>query len=127
MRMTLQELGVPIFHPEKLCWRRSYLNEVESGELVGKQFKTPRGKYFNCKKITKKYVYFYDIEMDRKHALFYLPTLKQLNVQEQRQWIKDNYPGSQLHVPTTGCQMHGNIDATLTLSDGTVYTIPWNY
>ena len=125
--ITLQELGVPTWHPEALAWRKSNLSEVKSGELVGKQFKTTKWKYFICKKITKEHVYFYNIKMDRKYALFLLPTTKQLSIKEQKQWIKDNYPESQLYVPKTGCQLHGDIDATLTLSDGTVYSIPWNY
>ena len=124
---TLKKLGCPTFHPEELNWRRSHFSEVESGELIGKQFKTNRGKFFTCKKITKEHVYFYNIKMDRKYALFLLPTAKQLSVKEQKQWIKNNYPGSNLYVPRTGCQLHGDIDATLTLLDGTVYSIPWNY
>ncbi len=65
--------------------------------------------------------------MDRKHALLFLPATFNLYKEEQKQWIKDNYRGSKLFIPKTGCQMHGDIDATLTLVDGTVYTIPWNY
>lgn len=124
---TLQELGVPTWHPEVLAWRRSYLSEVKSGELVGKEFKTTRGKKFICEKVDKRNVYFNGIEMNRKYALFKLPTLKQLNFLQQLEAIKQRYPGSILCVPKTGCQMHGDIDATLTLVDGTVYTIPWNY
>ena len=123
---TLQELGVPTWHPEVLAWRRSYLSEVKSGELVGKQFKTTKGKLFICEKIDKRNVYFHGIEMNRKYALFKLPTLKQLNSSQQIEAIKQRYPGSEI-VVGKGCQLHGDIDATLTLIDGTVYTIPWNY
>ena len=124
--MTLEKLGVPVFHKEALHWRRSNLAEVKSGELIGKKFKTKKGKEFTCKRINKEYVYFYNIEMDRKHALFLLPTVRQLTTMQQIQWIKDNYPGSHLHVGQ-GCQLHGDVDATLTLKDGTIYNIPWNY
>lgn len=124
---TLQELGVPTFHPEKLHWRRSYLSEVESGELIGKTFKTTKGKMFICKKIDKEHVYFYNIKMDRKYALFELPTIKQLTSEEQKEKLKELYPGSKLHVPSHGCQLHGDIDATLTLSNGDEINIPWNY
>ena len=124
---TLQELGVPTWHPEVLAWRRSNLSEVKSGGLIGKEFKTTRGKKFICEKIDKRNIYFHGIEMNRKYALFKLPTLKQLNSAQQIEFIKQRYPGSRLYIPKTGCQMHGDIDATLRLVDGTVYTIPWNY
>ncbi len=124
---TLQELGVPTWHPKALAWRKSRLHEIRSGELIGKKFRTKKGKEFVCKNIDQQYVYFYDIKMDRKHALFFLPTTYNLTKEEQVNWIEKNYPGSTLYIPKTGCQMHGDIDATLTLVDGTVYTIPWNY
>ena len=123
---TLQELGVPTWHPEVLAWRRSYLSEVKSGELIGKEFKTTRGKIFTCEKIDKRNVYFNGIEMNRKYALFKLPTLKQLNSSQQIEFIKQRYLGSEI-VIGKGCQLHGDREATLTLVDGTVYTIPWNY
>ena len=124
---TLKELGVATWHPEKLALRRSNLSEVKSGELVGKRFMTTKGKIFTCEKIDKRNVYFNGIEMNRKYALFKLPTLKQLSTSELIEAIKQRYPGSRLYIPKTGCQMHGDIDATLRLVDGTVYTIPWNY
>ena len=123
---TLKELGVPTWHPEALALRRSYLSEVKSGELVGKKFKTTKGKIFTCEKIDKRNVYFNGIEMNRKYALFKLPTLKQLSTPEIIEAIKQRYPGSEI-VIGKGCQLHGDRDATLTLVDGTVYTIPWNY
>ena len=61
--VSLQELGIPTFKPEEYHWRRSYLNEVKSGELIGKKFKTTRGKEFICKNIDKEYVYFFNIKM----------------------------------------------------------------
>ena len=124
---SLRELGVPTFHPPILHWRRSYLSEVKSGELIGKEFKTKKGKKFICEKITKDNIYFHNIEMNRKYAYFYLPTVKQLTVSEKINKLKELYPNSRLYVPRTGCQLHGDIDATLTLEDGIVYTIPWNY
>lgn len=125
-RTSLKELGVPTWHPEALHWRRSYLEEVESGELIGKEFKTSKGKRFICKNITKNHVYFHNIKMQRKYALFLLPTKKQFSSGDRMKWIKDNYPGSTLHIGN-GCQLHGDIDATLRLADGTAYSIPWNY
>lgn len=122
---TLSELGVPHWHDETLEWRRSWLSEVKSGELIGKKFRTTRGKEFICEGATKEHILFHNIKMSRKYAKFLLPTRRQYTDKEQKQWIKENYPGSVL-VLTRGCQLHGDIDATLTL-DGTVYTIPWNY
>ena len=124
---TLKELGIPTFHPTSLDWRKSTLSEVKSGELVGLKFKTTNGKEFVCEKIDKGYVYFHNIKMNRKYALFLLLTSKQLTTQEQKDFIANKYPNSKLHIPKHGCQLHGDKDATLTLEDGTVYTIPWNY
>jgi len=123
---TLQELGVPTFHPEELNWRRSYLAEVESKELIGRKFKTKRNKVFVCKKITKEFVYFHNIEMERKHAYFLLPVSKQLTSKEQIEFIKNKYKGSTFIIGK-GCQLHGDINGILTLKDGTQYRIPWNY
>lgn len=123
---SLDGLGVPRFHPEELHWRRSYLNEVESGELIGRQFKTSKGKLFTCKKLTKDHVYFWSIKMDRNYAYFYLPTIKQLTELEQIKFLKNKYPGSNLTIGK-GCQLHGDVDATLELKDGSVWIIPWNY
>lgn len=124
---TLIDLGIPTFHLEKLHWRRAYNDEVKSGELIGKQFKTRKGKTFICKNITLEYIYFGSIEMQRKYALFLLPTLVQLTTQEQIEELKIKYPNSKLHIPKVGCQLHGDITATLTLENGTMYEIPWNY
>lgn len=123
---SLRELGVPTFHPEELHWRRSYLEEVKSGELIGKEFKTTKGKKFICEKIDKEYVYFHKIKMQRKYALFLLPTLKQLTTKEQIDYLKRLYPDSKLDIGK-GCQLHGDVDATLTLENGEVIIIPWNY
>ena len=123
---SLDDLGVPTFHPEKLHWRRSYLNEIKTGELVGKLFKTTKGKLFICEKIDKKYIYFFNIKMERKYGLFLLPTRRQLTTSEQIKFLENKYPGSNLKIGK-GCQLHGDVDAELTLKDGTVYTIPWNY
>lgn len=123
---TLKELGIPTWHPEVLALRRSNLSEVKSGELVGKHFKTPKGRIFTCQKIDKSNVYFHGIKINRKYALFKLPTLKQLSTSELIEAIKQRYPGSEI-VIGKGCQLHGDREATLTLVDGTVYTIPWNY
>jgi len=123
---TLQELGISTFKPEEYHWRRSHLDEVKSGELIGKKFRTTKNKEFVCKNIDKEYIYFFNIKMERKYALFYLPTIRQYTTKEQIQLIAQKYPGSQLHIGK-GCQLHGNIDAILTLKDGTKYKIPWNY
>lgn len=103
---SLQELGIPTFHPESLHWRRSYLAEVKSGELVGKEFKTTKGKVFTCKAIDKEHIYFHNIKMDRKYALFLLPTIKQLTTKEQIEFIKNKYPESKFYL-SKGCQLHG--------------------
>ena len=125
-RKSLRELNVPTFHPKALHWRKSTLVEVKSSELIGKQFKTTKGKIFTCKNIDKNYVYFHNIRMERRYALFYLPTEKQLTEQEQIDFLKKLYPESKLIIGK-GCQLHGDIDAELTLKDGTIYTINWNY
>ena len=123
----LPELGVPTFHPEELHWRRSYLNEVKSGELIGKIFKTKKGKTFICENIDKEYIYFHKIKMKRKYAYFLLPTLKQLTTEEQKNKLNELYPNSKLEIPNHGCQLHGDITAKLTLENGDVINIPWNY
>ncbi len=123
---TLDELGVPTFHPISLDWRRSYLEEVKNKSLIGKEFKTRKGKFFKCENIDKDYVYFYNIKMERKYAFFYLPTQKQLTTQEIKDMLLKLYPNSTLLIGK-GCQLHGDVDATLILEDGSEILIPWNY
>lgn len=124
--VTLEKLGIPTFKPEELHWRRSYLSEVKSGKLVGRRFKTTKGKEFICLSIDEEYIYFLNIRMERRFALFYLPTIKPYTTKEQIELISNKYPNSDLYIGK-GCQLHGNIDATLTLENGTIYKIPWNY
>lgn len=103
MYKTLDELGVTSFHPISLDWRRSYLEEVKNSSLIGKEFKTRKGKKFICKNIDKEYVYFNNLKMDRKYAFFYLPTRKQLTTQEKKNMILQLYPNSTLLIGK-GCQ-----------------------
>ena len=55
-----------------------------------------------------------------------VPVYKQKTTQELLNEIKSRYPDAKLHVPKVGCQLHGDIDATLTIK-GVNYIIPWNY
>lgn len=55
-----------------------------------------------------------------------IPVYKQLTTTELLGQIKKQHPDAELHVPRVGCQLHGDIDATLTIN-GKTHNIPWNY
>jgi len=126
IRTTLNRLGVPTHHPEALQWRRSYIAEVDSGELIGKVFRTSSGKQFYCKNLTRTFIMFYNITMERKKAKFLLPYCKQYTSKEQIKWLENNLDMKSFKL-SRGCQLHGDVDATIILKDGTHYEVPWNY
>ena len=69
------------------------------------------------------------IRVNRKEILApknTIPVYKRKTEKELLEEIKLKYPNATLSIPKTGCQLHGDIDATLTIKDKS-YTIPWNY
>ena len=55
-----------------------------------------------------------------------IPIYRRKTKEELLKEIKVHYPDAVLNVPKTGCQLHGDVDATLTVK-GKNYTIAWNY
>lgn len=136
---TIQELGIDLWHPESIEWRHPWKEDFKSGVLKGKPFrigrqrKTMRDHRHICidadwvsnKKpaiITYKYG-----TIEAKATFFQLPTRIQKTKDEIKSEIRSKYPKCELNVPKQGCQLHGDIDATLILKNGDKYTIPWNY
>jgi hypothetical protein len=55
-----------------------------------------------------------------------IPVYKQLTTEELMQQVRKLYPDATIYIPKAGCQLHGDIDATLTIN-GIKHIIPWNY
>lgn len=55
-----------------------------------------------------------------------IPKYKKKTASEILDEIQVNYPNAKLYIPKVGCQLHGDIDAELTIDNQTYY-IPWNY
>ncbi len=135
----LQEVGIDHFHDETIDWAHPSKEQLKSSKLVGKQFRigirlnTAKtylhtcidAKWISNKKggcITYKYG-----EIESKAVFFRLPVRKQKTEDEIIKEILKKYPNSKLYVPKTGCSLHGDIDATLTLNNGEKINIAWNY
>ena len=122
-----EDLKIPRYHPSELRWRTPTIQEMKSGELNGKRFRTSRGKTFRCKQTTATHVCFYNIELERRFARFYLPTKVGYSTADEIKWLKENYDLEHLHVPKTGCQLHGDIWATIKFKgDDKEYGFLWN-
>ena len=132
-------MGISSFHDEVIDWIHPSSSHLKSGELIGKKFRI--GRYLNRAKtylhtcsdvnwISNSrggfIVYRYG-EIEPKAVFFKLPTHKQKTTEEIKAEILLKYPNSKLYVPNVGCQLHGDITATLTLSNGDEISIAWNY
>jgi hypothetical protein len=66
-------------------------------------------------------------EIEAAATFFWLyPVYVQKTERDLKEEILSKFPGSSFHL-TQGCQLHGDIDGILTLPNGDVITIPWNY
>jgi hypothetical protein len=135
---TLNNLGIKSFY-DVVDWRHPRKEDFKSNVLKGKTFRIGR-------KLSKATTYLYTClesdwvsnkkpavitykngNIDASTTFFKLKTKKQKSKLQIKQEILNKYPNSKLDIPKTGCQLHGDIDATLTLSNGKQFTIPWNY
>lgn len=134
--MRIHDFGINYFkeiYPEQ--WRSSNkaynIPQLTNNGWKGLDIKY-QGIIYKCVNSSRKYVTLLinneEVKLSYKPDTFYLYSIgfKQKTDSEIKKELLDLFPSSTLIIGK-GCQLHGDVDATLTKSNGEVITIAWNY
>lgn len=133
---TFDALGAPDNKPPIILWRSPHKEEIKSDLLLGKTFRNKKYKHqqYICDGVDwvsnkKPSVVKSGLAViDTRDIEFYLFTEQFYNTGEKIEWLRHNLPDlKEIILPIVGCQLHGDIDVSFIMNDGTEYTVPYNY